>query len=174
MAGLLLFGTAAVVAQPPTVNKTLHPRLAALEERVYALEREMHQHKHEHAGVFEWQGEYELQAGTHTWLFEKLGGMYGANDTSMRIVLSLGDADDDDTDELEAAVDLCLPSEMREWREGDAPMSADVCFKAFFNRDKETTTLSFAVRKAGAYLLFTQHVPTEFGESKNEIGRAHV
>jgi len=154
----LLFIASALAAET-------NPDLAvvAFEARVAALEEAVHQHNHEHAGVFEWQGMFQLQAGAYTWSFRKLEGAYGAHDTSMNVVLAADDGDNDESDELTSAVDMCLPSSKQPWREGDPPMTADArCYSVIFEESQDATVLRFEIAAAGAYLLFTEHLPSEF------------
>ena len=56
-----------------------------LTARVAALEADQHTASHSAAGSWEWSGVYSLEAATYTWDFRKVGGMYGANDTSCKV-----------------------------------------------------------------------------------------
>ena len=168
---------------------------AANGDRVAQLEAQLHAHLHDHAGIFDWSGAFNLPPGAYSWRFDKVNSVYGAyNETVMHVAITLtdetvasyaddpspGEIDGDELDELKEATALCSPKNAMHhvvWCEGDAPMRAGVCYVVHFDRAGEDTTLRLDLSgRAGGvspgfegmprvYAIFTEHSPSEFGSA---------
>lgn len=157
-------------------------RTAALEARIAALEKDLHQHEHDHNGVFAWSGAFELTSlVSYSWSFLRVGEVYGANETTMHVAIVLTDEsresfashgpddspaalrelDGDQLDELHDATTLCASRAVR-WEEGVGSMESGVCYKVAFDQTDDDTILTVEVEESGVYAIFTEYVPSDF------------
>ncbi|MEM1422128.1 MAG: zinc ABC transporter substrate-binding protein [Pseudomonadota bacterium] len=117
-----------------------------------------HEGGHGHgAHAFEWAGLFELEAGTYTWSFAKVGGDYA--DPAMKMVILSAD----DIEAVEETAEDLLEADASETKtHGDALAAKEAAYALTFDAAKEVTTFTVTIADAGKFAFFTEHMPFEF------------
>lgn len=117
-----------------------------------------HDHDHGHGDhAFEWGGLFELEVGTYSWSFAKVGGDYA--DPAMRMVILSAD----DIEAAEETAEELLEAEAAEERlDGEVLVAADTAYSLVFDADQDMTVFEVSITEAGSYAFFTEHMPFEF------------
>ena len=119
-------------------------------------------HTHEDVDTsFEWAGVFDLPPGRYRWTFAKVGGRY-ADPAMKMLVLPITGKEVDAIELLEPVAAKAFESEAAR-REGGADLTpGETTYLLEFEDVKDITSFSVCIEKAGTYVFFTQHLPTEF------------
>mgnify|MGYP006146383321 CR=1 FL=1 len=133
---------------------------ALLAEELEELEEESgHAHG---AEMWEWAGIWQLEPGRYTWTFEKVNGVYGAQDRKMKVVVLR--AFDEGLEEAHELAEAILTAGECIQALDVAP--ADSCYDIVFDSSAEATVATITIGAAGRFAFFTEHTPSEFNAGR--------
>lgn len=116
-----------------------------------------HGHHGHGAHAFEWGGLFDLEPGTYSWSFAKVGGEYA--DPAMRMVV-LAAAD---IESVEETAEELLEADAADAKSGgDVLVPASMAYALNFDAAEDMTVFSVSIEEAGTYAFFTEHMPFEF------------
>lgn len=115
---------------------------------------------HEHHGdhPFEWAGAFTLTPGVYTWSFAKVGGHYA--DPSMKLVY-IKSGNEDPIEAVEEKAIALFEQDGKRLTANDRLLPAKLNVLQFDNTHN-VTTFEISIEKAGTYVFFTEHMPSEF------------
>ncbi len=131
-----------------------------------------HGHTHGKEGaVFEWAGVFELEAGEYVWSFAKVGGEYA--DLSMKMVIvTVDDASVHGIEENEGAAGGYFSGEVKEVKEGATLEPMKGAYQLAFDHSKPVSAFRVKIAQKGSYVVFTEHMPTEFEAGEHFLKNA--
>ncbi len=132
-------------------------------------EHSHHEDKHEHEEElpFEWAGAFDLKKGEYSWSFSKVDGKYA--DPAMKMLIVKADKQSDDLIETyeHRAKDIFEKNKTSIAKDNDFLKTSNSFYKLNFNENKNKSTFKIKIEKAGKYLFFTEHLPSEFEGSEH-------
>lgn len=128
--------------------------------------------KHNHhahsdsAQSYEWAGLFDLNKTIYTWSFSKVDSKY-ADEKMKMLILKTSDNSADGIEKLEKkANEIFTNSKAISKKDLSVLKKTNTLYEITFNNNIEKTQVSIDINKKGTYVIFTQHLPTEF--EKNE------
>lgn len=116
-------------------------------------------HQGQHGGrPFEWAGAFKLDPDVYKWSFAKIGGKYA--DPAMKMLYVASDAKDPIGYVEDKAIDL-FKQKGQALKNGDRLRPGELHILQF-DVARNTTEFEINIEKAGAYVFFTEHMPSEF------------
>ncbi len=124
---------------------------------------EGHGHDHSKAephaeGPFEWAGAFELKPGVYRWSFAKVEGKYA--EPTMKMVVLASDPKDP-IEKVEKRASELFGKNGQALKNGGRLRSGEMHL-LHFDVNRSTTVFEIRIDKAGVYVFFTEHMPSEF------------
>lgn len=129
------------------------------------MENHSEGHEHGHAGErpFEWAGAFELDPGVYRWSFSKVDGRYA--DPTMKMVYIPSDHLDPIEQVEEEGMKL-FEQNGEALKHGGRLRVAEL-HALQFDVNRNTTEFEISIDKAGTYVFFTEHMPSEFESAEH-------
>lgn len=124
-----------------------------------------HKHGHGHPGKhpFEWAGAFELDPGVYRWSFAKVDGKYA--DPTMKMVYVASEHQDPIERVEEKGMEL-FELNGQALKHGGR-LHVGELHALQFDVNRNTTEFEISIDKAGTYVFFTEHMPSEFESSEH-------
>jgi len=119
---------------------------------------EEHHHGHHGERPFEWAGVFKLEPGVYKWSFAKVEGKYA--DPAMKMVYVSSEPEDPIKHVKEKVTELFKKTGKTLKHGGRLP--AGELHILQFDAARNKTEFEIRIDKAGTYVFFTEHMPTEF------------
>jgi ABC-type Zn uptake system ZnuABC Zn-binding protein ZnuA len=124
-----------------------------------------HKHGHDHSkaehhaeGPFEWAGAFKLKPGVYRWSFAKVDGKYA--EPTMKMVVLASDPKDP-IEKVEKRASALFGTKGQALKNGGRLRSGEMHL-LHFDINRSTTVFEIMIDKAGVYVFFTEHMPSEF------------
>ena len=117
-----------------------------------------HEHGHHDEHPFEWAGAFELSPGTYFWSFAKVDGEYA--DPAMKFYFIKSSADDP-IESIEEKAEQEFEHEGK-LIANDSDLQAGKLYELQFDAGSNLSKFAVKIEKAGVYVFFTEHMPSEF------------
>ena len=117
---------------------------------------------HEEENSYEWAGLFNLKKSTYTWSFAKIDSKY-ADDKMKMLILRTDDNSEKGIEKLEKKANKIFSNE-KAFVKHDLSVLNEIntLYDIEFNQKKELTKINIEIKKEGNYVIFTQHLPSEF------------
>ncbi|MGD8959614.1 MAG: zinc ABC transporter substrate-binding protein [Desulfobacteraceae bacterium] len=119
---------------------------------------EGHDHGHHGEHPFEWAGAFTLDPGTYRWSFAKVDGKYA--DPGMKMVYVASDLKDP-IEHVEDNVMELFEGDGQALKHGGRLHPGEL-YALQFDGARNATEFEIGIEKAGTYVFFTEHMPSEF------------
>jgi len=119
---------------------------------------EEHQHGHHGEHPFEWAGAFELDPGVYKWSFAKVDGKYA--DPSMKMMY-LASKPQNPIEHVEEKV-MDVFEQNGQLLKHSGRLLSGVLHLLQFDDARNSTEFEIRIEKAGLYVFFTEHMPSEF------------
>lgn len=136
-----------------------------IQETLPYSEHQHHKHGHDHLkaehraeGPFEWAGAFKLEPGVYRWSFTKVEGNY-AEPTMKMVVLA---SDPKDPIEKVRKKASALFGKKGQVLKNGGRLRLGEMHLLHFDTNHSTTVFEIMIDKAGVYVFFTEHMPSEF------------
>lgn len=146
--------------------KRANPRLVVVDsskgiEELLPYSGGGHDHHPHGDEPYEWAGAFHLQPGLYQWTFATRDGRY--TDPGMKMLILASDAEGEAAFERErpAAAKL-MAGVVASKKAGEELQPGRIPFALEFDPSVQATAFRVRIEKAGTYVFFTEHVPTEF------------
>ena len=127
-----------------------------IQETLQYSEEQHHGHHGEHP--FEWAGAFKLDPGVHKWSFAKVDGKYA--DPAMKMIYVASEPKDPIEHVEEKVMDV-FEQKGQPLKHGGRLHSGELHLLQF-DEARNTTEFEIKIDKAGTYVFFTEHMPSEF------------
>ena len=117
-----------------------------------------HDHGHHSEHPFEWAGAFKLDPGVYKWSFAKVDGEYA--DPAMKMVY-VASGPQDPIEHVEEKALKLFEQNGQALKHGGR-LRADELHVLQFDVDRNATEFEIRIEKAGTYVFFTEHMPSEF------------
>jgi ABC-type Zn uptake system ZnuABC Zn-binding protein ZnuA len=155
--------------------KKANPRINAIDSSAgiketlqYQGEEHHHSHaEHAHHGAahrhhgdqpYEWAGAFTLDPGVYTWTFAKVDGQYA--DPAMKMAYLVSEANDP-IEHAENKVAKLFAQKGTNQKHGSS-LDTGKLHILQFDAGRDTSEFTIKIDKAGTYVFFTEHMPSEF------------
>jgi len=151
--------------------KKANPRIhaidssAGIKETLQYPEEDHHAHGHSngaegHHGEkpFEWAGAFTLAPGVYTWTFAKVEGHYA--DPAMKMVYMASETKEP-IEHVEDKAAKLFAQPANNQKHGSS-LAAGKLHVLQFDAGRDTSEFTIKIDKAGTYVFFTEHMPSEF------------
>ena len=119
-----------------------------------------HEVEGEHA--FEWAGAFSLKKHRYTWGFSKVDSKY-ADEKMKFLILPYNKKLSNSIEDLEKqANDIFNGSRFITKKDKDVLNKVNTLYEIEFNQKNDNTYVHIDIKKSGNYVVFTQHLPSEF------------
>lgn len=119
-------------------------------------------HGHEHGAheehPFEWAGAFELNPGVYYWSFAKVDGQYAELTMKMTYIKSV---EAEPIENVESSAEKLFEQNGKALEKGGMLTSGELSLLQFDN-SSNNTKFEIRIEKAGVYVFFTEHMPSEF------------
>lgn len=128
------------------------------EHAVAGHQAEEHQHGHHGELPFEWAGAFKLDPGVYRWSFAKVDGKYA--DPAMKMIY-IASEPTDPIEHVEEKVMGVFEQNGHPLKHGGR-LNVGELHRLQFDNAHNTTAFEIKIDKAGTYVFFTEHMPSEF------------
>ncbi len=131
-----------------------------------------HGHAHgEEGAAFEWVGAFELEAGEYVWSFSKVGGEY-ADPAMKMVILPADEASAHGIEKNEGVAGGYFSGEVKEVKDGGELEPLNGAYQLAFDQSKPVSAFRVKIAQKGSYVVFTEHMPTEFEAGEHFLKNA--
>lgn len=138
---------------------------SGIKETLQYSENHHHEDGHDHSkaehhaeGTFEWAGAFKLKPGVFRWSFAKVDGKYA--EPTMKMVVLASDPKNP-IEKVERRASELFGTNGQALKNGGQLRSGEMHL-LHFDVNSSTTVFEIRIDKAGVYVFFTEHMPSEF------------
>lgn len=150
---------------PKFIEQNKEMNIIDMTKGISYLQMPKHAHHHdEHAeeNLYEWAGLFDLKASIYTWSFSKLDSKY-ADDTMKMLILRTDDKSVEGIEKLEKKANKIFSNNKVDVKHDLSVLNKiNTLYNITFNKNKDLTKINIDIKKEGTYVVFTQHLPSEF------------
>ena len=148
------------------IESTKNEKLVIIDtsKGIELLDEEEYHEEHEHEESehpFEWAGAFNLEVGEYKWTFAKVDGNYADPEMQM-VVLHTPKSKMEGIEAVHEKAEELFEGTPIAKKGGEELVPGDALYQLEFDSAKDVTTFNVKIDKAGTYVFFTEHVPTEF------------
>lgn len=120
----------------------------------------------EEVHAFEWAGVFELEKGTYTWTFAKADEEY-AEPTMHMVILKTTSTDSEGIKSQEKLATTLFEEDALTKIDGETLTAGEFNYELIFDETKDSTSFKIEITQAGPYVVYTEHMPTEFESNEH-------